>query len=106
MTEPAHDLGDLPNWDLTDLYSGINDPKLEADLSECGGRSATFEKTWKSNLIGIDAKSLKQAIVEYEAIDEILSRIMSFAGLLHAGDLSDSARGQFMQNMSERATDI
>ena len=106
MTEPAHDLGDLPNWDLTDLYSGINDPKLEADLSECGVRSAAFEKTWKSNLIGIDAKSLKQAIVEYEAIDEILSRIMSFAGLLHAGDLSDPARGQFMQNMSERATDI
>jgi oligoendopeptidase F len=50
MTEPAHDLGDLPNWDLTDLYSGINDPELEADLSECSVRSATFEKTWKSNL--------------------------------------------------------
>ncbi len=44
--------------------------------------------------------------MEYERIDEALSRVMSYAGLNHAGDLSDPERGRFMQDMSEQATEI
>ncbi|MEL0090885.1 MAG: M3 family oligoendopeptidase [Rhodospirillales bacterium] len=106
MSDHTSSLGTLPTWDLNDLYAGPNDPKLHSDLSECASRSKAFTKRWKNDLTNISAEQLRHAIIEYEAIDEILSRVMSFAGLLHAGDLSDPARGQFMQNMSERATEI
>lgn len=106
MTDAAAKLGDLPTWDLSDLYAGPEDPKLAGDLEECAATVKRFEETYRGKLGEADGATVRQAIVAYEAIDEILSRVMSFAGLLHAGDLSDPARGRFMQDMSEKVTEI
>ncbi|MEQ9123170.1 MAG: oligoendopeptidase F, partial [Alphaproteobacteria bacterium] len=106
MTEAAAKLGDLPTWDLADLYAGMDDPKLKADLEACAEAAKAFAAAYKGKLVGADAATVRTSIEDYERIDETLSRVMSYAGLLHAGDLSDAARGRFMQDMSEKATEI
>jgi len=106
MTDAVAKLGELPTWDLTDLYAGTEDPKLQTDLNNCAKAAKAFAEDWRGKLSDASSADIRRAIEAYEHIDEVLSRVMSFAGLLHAGDLTDASRGRFMQNMSERATEI
>src|SRR3546814_11189566 len=53
-----------------------------------------------------DGRTLARAIRDYEKIDEALGRIMSYASLLYAADMTDAERARFYQSMQETATDI
>ena len=33
----------LPTWDLSDLYAGVDDPKIEADMDDVRTRAVSFE---------------------------------------------------------------
>src|SRR5204862_6313218 len=47
---------------------------------------------------------LAQAIVRYEQLDDLLGRLASFAGLMHAGDTVDPARAKFYGDVQDRLT--
>ncbi len=57
-------------------------------------------------LAGLSGAALAAAIAEYERIDEVLGRVMSYAQLQFSGDGTDATIGQFMQSCSERVTAI
>jgi oligoendopeptidase F len=95
-----------PRWNLDDLYPGPDSPKLARDLSRVAKRSMAFEKRFKGRVKGLSGRALGAAIAEYEAIDELLSRVMSFAGLLHAAAVTDPKVGQFSQTTSEKVNAI
>lgn len=100
------DLGDLPAWDLSDLYPGPDSPVLTADLDRAEKDAAAFAATYEGGLAGLTGAELASAVAEYERLDEVLSKIMSFAGLLYASNMADPAIGRFYQGMSERVTGI
>jgi len=96
----------LPAWDLSDLYASPQDPRLAADLATLESGAAAFETAYKSKLATLDAPALAEAVIAYEAIEERLGKILSYAQLLFAADSADPAIGQFRQSVSERATAI
>ncbi|MCH9019617.1 MAG: M3 family oligoendopeptidase [Proteobacteria bacterium] len=100
------DIGRLPEWDLADLYPGTNSPELERDLTAAQAGAERFESRYAGKLAALDGDALGEAIAEYEAIDELLGRIMSYASLVHAGAIDDPETGRFFQTMRERVTDI
>jgi len=102
----ANALGVLPEWDLTDLYPGQDSPELETDLKGAFESSDAFAAAYQGKLAGLGGDALAEVIAEYERIEEILGRIMSYAGLVHAGNVSDPEVGRFYQTMQERANDI
>jgi len=102
----AEALGPLPTWNLADLYPGRDAPALAADLDASEAAAKAFAQKYKGRLAGLSGDALAEAVREYERIDEILSRVMSYAGLLHAGDLVDPEIGAFHQKMQERVTAI
>ena len=106
ITQDTAVLGDLPQWDLADLYPATDSAELEADLDRAARASRAFSGRWKGKLAGLSGDVLGKAIAEYEAIDEIMGRIMSYAQLLYAGNVSDPEIGQFYQSMQERVNDI
>ena len=99
----------LPEWNLADLYSGIDAPELEEDLRRAADESAAFEARWKGKLkeAAENAASggLGQALKEYEALDDLLGRIGSYAGLLYTADTSDPVRAKFYGDVQEKLTD-
>ena len=105
MTDPAA-LGDLPQWDLDDLYPGIESDALEKDLADAEIRASDFADRHSGCLPEIDGDALAAAIADYEQIDEILSRVVSYASLQHAGNVADPAIGKFFQTMQERVNNI
>ena len=103
--KPA-DLGTLPEWDLRDLYPGRDSAALQSDLKKAAEDSKAFRLRFQGKLAGIDGAALGQAVASYEAIQDVLGRIMSYAQLVHAGNMTDPEIGRFYQTMQERVTDI
>src|ERR1700691_1711944 len=102
-------LGALPEWNLSDLYSGLNDPAVKRDLDRADADCAAFEVAYKGKLAEIAASPqagavLAAAVKSYEAIDDLMGRLGSYAGLLHAGDTLDPARTKFYGDVQERLT--
>ena len=102
-------LGNLPEWNLSDLYSGMDAPELARDLNVAANDSAAFEARWKGKLAAAAAQTgddgLGAAMREYETLDEVMGRIGSYAGLLYAGDTSDPACAKFYGDVQEKLTD-
>src|SRR3546814_304200 len=99
-------LGELPGWNLADLYPGPDSPALVADLDSAAARAKAFRERNAGRLAGLDGAALGAAVADYEAIQETLGRIMSFAQLVYSGDMSDPRIGRFYQSMQERCTAI
>lgn len=102
----AAGLGDLPQWDLDDLYPGIDCDALDQDLAEADRNAQAFAKQYSGQLETLDGAGLASAIEAYERLDEVLSRVMSYAGLQHAEKVADPAISQFYQTMQERVNAI
>ena len=96
----------LPEWDLTDLFPSPDSPELAKVIKRSRKDSKAFEARYQGKLADLGGNALAAAIAEYEAIDEALSRVMSYAGLLYAGDMTDPENGKFMQSMQETVTEI
>ncbi|MBB2154955.1 M3 family oligoendopeptidase [Gluconacetobacter diazotrophicus] len=98
--------GDLPRWDLGDLYDSPESDRLRTDLNQAEADAAAFADVWRGRLAGASPAALAEAIAEYQRIDEVLGRAASYAQLLFASDSSDAAIGRFSQSVNERLTDI
>ena len=102
-------LGALPEWNLTDLYPGLDSPELKWDLENADQRCAAFEADFKGRLTAMAAgpdagKALAAAVKRYEALDDTLGRVGSYAQLVYAGDSTDPVRAKFYGDVQERIT--
>ena len=98
--------GDLPEWNLSDLYSGEDAPELQRDLNWTRSACESFSKDYEGKLTSLDASGLLEAVQRYEAIDVVAGRIMSFAGLRYYQVTSDTGRAKFMSDMQDQLTKI
>ena len=96
--------GDLPDWDLTDLYPSADGPEYAADMAELERACVAFAAAYEGKLGRQDAAGLLACVQEYERIDVIAGRLMSFAGLRYYQNTIDPERAQFMGNAQDRVT--
>jgi len=103
------DLGDLPEWNLADLYSGMDAPELKRDLEKAAGDAVAFENRWKGTLAAEAGRGsegeLGEALRQYEALEELIGRIVSYAGLVYSGDTVDPQRAKLYGDVQEKMTD-
>ncbi|MBI5320943.1 M3 family oligoendopeptidase [Bradyrhizobium sp.] len=108
-SKAATKAGKLPEWNLADLYSGIDAPEVTRDLAKMDADCVAFETDYKGKLAEFTARDdggswLAGAVKRYEAIDDLAGRLGSYAGLVHAGDSVDPAISKFYGDVSERLT--
>ncbi|MFO1069577.1 MAG: M3 family oligoendopeptidase [Geminicoccaceae bacterium] len=95
-----------PTWNLGDLYLGPDDPALEADLVAAEREAAALAAACKGRLPELDGDALAEMLERYEALDDRIGRVSSFAQLRFAADRSDAEVGRFFQAISERTNAI
>ena len=96
----------LPRWNLADLYPSPDSPRVEADLVQADVDARAFQSAFAGQLAALPGRDLASAMTRFQAIDEVLGRVMSYAQLLFSGDSTDAVAGQFYQSMMERCTAI
>jgi oligoendopeptidase F len=102
-------LGPMPEWRLDHLYPAIDAPAFAADLARSAEEAAAFAAAYRGNLEGLLAaeggrEALYEAIRRYEALEDLMGKVMSYAGLVYAGDTTDPARGKFYGDAQEKMT--
>ena len=98
--------GDLPEWNLDDLYPSTDGAEITADLDWLQGECTTFAVDYDGKLAGLGAADLLNAIQRYEKIQSVAGRIMSFAGLRYYQNTIDPERAKFMSDMQGAITDM
>ena len=103
---PDEAAASLPEWNLDDLYDGCDSPSLSHDLNDTEARADKFQNDYQGKLDTLDGVGMAAAIAEYEAVLETLYKVMSYAQLLHAGNVTNPEVGRFYQTAQERVTII
>ena len=105
--DPALDA--LPEWDLRDLYSGIDAPELAADLAQAAETAQAFEARWRGTLAAEAAKgaqgTLGEAVRSFEALDELIGKIASYGHLVYASNTTDPRHIKLFGDIQEKVTD-
>lgn len=93
---------ELPVWDLSELYSGFEDPQIQTDLK-------TMAEI-RSKLIGLHAKlktepinpaAWLQSFAWYNTHAELSQKIVNYARLRTDEDTGNQTAGAFMQRMQQ-----
>ena len=96
--------GDLPVWDLSDLYASPDAPEFAADMARLEDACTGFARDYEGRLGLLDAAALLECVRAYEEIDTVAGRIMSFAGLRYYQDTMDAERAKFNSDSGDRIT--
>ena len=99
-------LGDLPEWDLSDLYVAEDDPELTNDLDWLRKACSNFSEDYQGKLDKLGAMGLLDAVERYQAIEVVAGKVMSFAGLRYYQLTTDSQRTKFMSDMQDKVTKL
>jgi oligoendopeptidase F len=103
------EFGVLPEWNLADLYPAMDCPEFNSDLARAETECAAFAAAYRGKLGTMLAgrkpgAALHAAIARYEALDELMGKLMSYVGLVYAGDTSDPIRAKLYGDTQERLT--
>ncbi|MDP6589691.1 MAG: M3 family oligoendopeptidase [Alphaproteobacteria bacterium] len=106
QSESPAKLGRLPRWDLSDLYAAPDCQALEGDLEKARQGARALKEKHGGKVASLDGEALGRLVGEYEAVQEILGRLTSYAYLRYCTNMEDAEVARFFQNLSEAATDI
>ncbi len=97
---------DLPEWDLRDLYPRFDGPEFHEDMAALVAQSAAFSEAYRGKLAELSARpqAFADMIRRFEAIEDRAGRLMSYAGLIYAGDTSNPVHAKFYGDTQERLT--
>jgi len=97
----------LPEWNLDDLYPGIDSQQYKDDIAYCQDNAKAFEEANSGKLADIlrnNPRDLSLVIAEYEMLEERMGRIISYAGLLYASDTTNPVFAKFYGDAQEEMT--
>jgi oligoendopeptidase F len=100
------ELGQLPEWNLADLYASPDAPAFAADLAAGERDAKAFAERYRGTLAGLPGEALGAALRAYETLSETLGKVGSYAQLHYVGDTTDPVRAKFYGDVSQKLTDI
>ena len=107
----AEVLGEMPEWDLSDLYSGPDCETLKADLERAKSLVASFKEDYQNQILALSEKSdggslLGKAVQRYEEINDLLGKAASYGQLLYSFDNQNPRYAKLHGDLMETITAI
>lgn len=99
-------LGTLPTWNLSDLYSSQLAPEITEDLEKLERISNSFARKYQNNLSSLSAKQMLECMHHQENLQLLMGRLMSFASLRYYQMTTDPSRTKFLSDIQEKITNF
>ncbi|MFN8475878.1 MAG: M3 family oligoendopeptidase [Anaerolineae bacterium] len=96
-------------WDLSDLFSGPDDPRLAADLERVTQDAAAFAAAYRGKIEtdnGPSAETLLAALKSLGSLEDLSARIGYFAHLAFEADTQDNEIRNLLQRVEQRLTQV
>jgi oligoendopeptidase F len=88
-------------WDTSSLYPSPDSPELESDFSVAAETASGFRDKYQSKIAELDSASLRAALIELEALQDLILRPQLYAHLLFAADSSCDINKSLSQRAAE-----
>lgn len=85
-------------WDLSDLYTDLDDPRLDADLDQIVAEAAAFDQAHRGTL----AQTLGQALTAQARMQERAMKLMLYLHLRRSTDAANARVQQRLGTLFER----
>jgi len=93
-------------WQLGDLYQGLDDPRITADLDQCRAEANAIQSEFKGKLPSLTVNSLLELVRRLENLSVIRGRLSTFAFLNFTTQTQDAKAGAFLQKIREEGSAI
>lgn len=103
---PLDAISQTQEWDLSDLYSGFDDPRFDTDLQDLQQRADAFRAQYRERVAQQSPATLASALQELEAIYQKTGYLYAFPSLKFAADTRDSEAQQFQNQVEEALTQV
>ena len=94
----------LPEWDLTDLYQSPDAPELAADLATLETACKDFSDQYEGRLAKLSPAQMLECIEDYQKIDILAGRLMSYVGLRYYQNTTDAERAKVLGDLQDKIT--
>jgi oligoendopeptidase F len=88
-------------WDLTDLYSGVDDQYIQSDIEWCENEAADIKKTSYGKVAELDADALLALVKRLENLDCTLTKLDTFSFLNFTTQMGNAEAGALDQRIHE-----
>lgn len=96
-----------PSWDLSDLFSSIEDPKINQLLEKSFDRALKFKESYGGKLESFSTPTqFLEVIKEYESILSEAVLPYAYGELIFTADSISSENGAFLQKVKSKVTEI
>lgn len=93
-------------WDLSALYSGMDDPKIAATWDAAHAQADAFAERYAGKLASLNAGELAEAIRTLELLYQEASKPSHYASLCFAVEANNEDVTAFYAEQSERGTEL
>ena len=76
LNESSKYLGNLPEWDLNDLYTNTQSPELKEDLNWLEKECKLFEAEFQGKLVDLSASEFLDCVKRNEKISNVSGRLI------------------------------
>ncbi|GAA3854098.1 M3 family oligoendopeptidase [Celeribacter arenosi] len=98
------DFGDLPEWDLSDLYPAPDAPEVKRDLDWVEAACRDFAADYEGKMAALDGAGMFECIQRNERISQVAGRLGSYAGLRYYQNTVDGERAKFYSDIQDKLT--
>jgi oligoendopeptidase F len=75
-------------WDLSELFSGLNDPKISQTITEATTMANNFEKKYRGKILHLNPEGLLGCLQDVEAFNKKFSNVGLYSNLVFAADMT------------------
>ena len=93
-------------WDLTELFPGISDPKVDQAISEAKIIADAFEKTYRGKITNLSPDDLLRCLRDVEAFEAKFSEIALFSSLSFSADMTQPQAQAFNDKVDKLSATI
>ncbi len=93
-------------WRLSDLYEGIEDPRIRQDMDWCQKKAVEIKERYAGRLAELAPGELLRLVQELEELSEVMGRLGAFSYLNFSTRVNDPEAGAFMQKIKEFGSQI
>lgn len=93
-------------WDLSDLYAGPTDPRLEADLVRLRADATDFRRRFHGRVMDLAPRALHEAIAETEEYSRRLHLLDGYTALLYFADTETEINKNLYERFRSEGTAI
>ncbi len=96
-------------WDLSDLYSGADDPRLSADLDRVTQEAEAFAAAYRGKIAtpeGPSVETMLAALRALGALEELAAHVGYYPSLAFEADTQDDRIRNLLQRVEQRLTQV